>query len=95
MLLLSKFKISGHSMDPYIKDEDKVLASGIFYLFKSPKINDIVAIKHKESFLIKRISKINDNKFFVRGDNEKDSLDSRKFGFISRQDILGKVFYKF
>ena len=42
MLLLSKFKISGHSMEPTFKNGDKILATNIFYLFKSPKVNDIV-----------------------------------------------------
>src|SRR6266496_1965295 len=96
MLLLSKFKIKGHSMEPLLSSQDMVLASIFPYLFKNPRVNDIVVFEDKKrSFLIKRITKIENNMFFVTGDNKADSLDSRNFGEISRSQILGKVVYKF
>jgi len=49
-------------------------------------------------FLIKRITKIDPSadgeKYFVSGDNKKDSMDSRRFGWILIKDIVGKVIYK-
>jgi len=94
MLLLARFRIVGHSMEPQIKTGETILASGIPYWFKTPKINDIVAFEEKGDVLIKRIVRIAGDRYFIQGDNKKDSLDSRKFGFISRKQILGKVFYK-
>ncbi len=93
-MLLSKIRISGHSMEPFLKDNDMVLASGIFYRFINPSINDIVCFKFNNKILIKRITKIQNNKYFVKGDNSKDSLDSDEFGLIKKENILGKVFYK-
>lgn len=94
MLLLSRFTIHGHSMEPTVKNGESVLASGIPYLFSKPKINNIVVFKKEGKAVIKRITKINGDKYFVTGDNEKDSLDSRKLGWIERREIIGKVMYK-
>ncbi len=60
MLLLSKFKISGHSMEPLFLHGDKILTTNIFYLFKSPQINDIVVFKDITNVFVKRITKIID-----------------------------------
>jgi nickel-type superoxide dismutase maturation protease len=96
MLLLSKFKVSGHSMEPFIKNNSLVLTSGVPYLFKNPKINDIVAFKEDKDgiILIKRITKNEKDGYFVQGDNKSDSLDSRQLGRISKRQIIGKVIYK-
>ena len=82
-------------MAPKIKDQDSVLSSGVYYWFSSPKINDIVVVSFNKSILIKRITGIKNGKYFLSGDNKNDSLDSRKFGLVLRNQILGKVFYKF
>jgi nickel-type superoxide dismutase maturation protease len=95
MLLLAKFKVIGHSMQPQIKDCETVLVSSIFYWFKNPQIGDIVAFRSLDKILIKRIINIQSKKYFLVGDNKKDSLDSRKLGLISREKIVGKVFYQF
>lgn len=83
-------------MEPHIKNGDTVLISGIMYFFKNPRINDIVAFKDASGkILVKRITEKQDNGFFIEGDNKSDSLDSRTFGMISKDKILGKVIYKF
>lgn len=93
MILLSFFKISGHSMEPTIRNGRTVLASNLPYFFRKPKIRDIVAIRQKKSgkILIKRIVEANKGKYILRGDNRNDSFDSKRFGEIGRGDILGKV----
>jgi nickel-type superoxide dismutase maturation protease len=93
-MLFAKFKIVGHSMEPLIKNGEIVLVSNIFYLFKNPQIGDIVAFREIEKTLIKRVTQVKGKKYFLEGDNMEDSLDSRKFGLISKKNIIGKVFYK-
>lgn len=93
MIILSRFVIQGHSMEPTIKENQTVIVSAIPYLLRTPKINEVVALKSPidEKILIKRITKMNHKTYFVAGDNQSDSTDSRKFGMIGRDQILGKV----
>ena len=81
-------------MEPAIKNGEKVLATPLFYLFKNPKINDIVVFKFRGEILVKRVVAFGDNKYFVEGDNKKDSLDSKSFGLLTKNQILGKVIIK-
>lgn len=81
-------------MEPNFKDGENFLASGIFYILRAPKEGDRVIVKKQNQYLFKRIIRIENGKYFVAGDNNKDSLDSRKFGWISRKQILAKYFYK-
>ena len=94
MLLLKKFRILGHSMEPAIKYGDFVLVSSIPYYFSPPKEKDIIAFNYKDKILIKRIIKIQDEELYLEGDNKNDSLDSRSFGKVKKSDILGRVIYK-
>jgi signal peptidase I len=85
-------------MEPTIKNGESVLASGIPYLFSKPKVGDIVVFRRGGKVFIKRVVKIDPSsdgdRYFVKGDNEKDSLDSRVFGWIERKDIIGKLIHK-
>lgn len=96
MLLLSRFIVFGHSMTPAIKDKTSVLISGIPYFFSNPKVGEIIVFKEKKTgkAFLKRIQKIKGNKYFVLGDNKRDSLDSNKIGWIQRKDIVGKVIFR-
>ncbi len=83
-------------MYPTITEGSIVFISFIKYLYLCPKIGDIVVIKTDkvdDIILIKRISNIKKNEYYVLGDNLNDSFDSRKFGYIKKHDILGKVLF--
>ncbi len=83
------FRISGHSMEPTIKNGALVLVNqGI----KNPRVGDVVVTRAKnEEFLVKRVKEIRGEEVFLEGDNKTDSLDSRKLGSFKKEDILGKV----
>lgn len=52
-----------------------------------------MAIKVAGKEMIKRIQKIRGNEYFVVGDNKKESTDSRNFGWIKKDQIIGKVIW--
>lgn len=79
-------------MIPSLTPGTTVLVNKIAYLFKDPCIHDLVIVQgDRKKHLVKRISKIKKNKYFVLGDNIKKSIDSRHFGWIEKKDIIGKV----
>ena len=80
-------------MEPKFKDGDMVLVNRLSYFFSKLKHGDVVVLKHRE-YIIKRIKAIDRDKIFVVGDNKDDSADSRKFGWINKKEIVGKVIYR-
>ncbi len=51
--------------------------------------------KIDENILKKIIKKLPDNHYLVIGENKQTSLDSRDYGFIKIDNILGKIIYYF
>lgn len=88
---LGILKVSGRSMFPTLKSGQYVFVSSLPYFFSKPKIGDIVVVAHEDIQLIKRIKKQKDRAFFVAGDNDRESTDSRTFGNVQRNQILAKV----
>lgn len=91
MSFLLRFKLSGHSMQPSLKPGQEILISSIPYLFKSPKVGDIVAFKDGEKFIVKRVKKVIGDRLQLAGDNKNDSKD---FGWIERKKVIGKLIAK-
>ncbi len=95
MQVLSRFLIVGTSMNPTLPHGTYVLTSSLPYLFTAPKRGDVVLARHPQDgkYVVKRISRITESEYFVTGDNEKESTDSRHFGLLKRHAIIGKVVY--
>ena len=78
-------------MSPTLRDGDEV------YFEVIPRanfnINDIVLVRHpfmKKKNLVKRIKNIlPDGSIFIQGDNNFYSTDSKSFGAVSKNNILG------
>ncbi len=90
-----RFRVEDKSMEPAFRAGDFILVNKLAYKFGSPSRGDAIVIKHpveKTKFLLKRISVItNSDKFYVVGDNRNFSQDSRHFGAIEKDSIIGKV----
>lgn len=84
----------GDSLAPEFQQGDFVLVSKIPFLFVPPSPQDVIAF-HQPGYglLIKRIQDINpDGGIQVIGDHP-ESVDSRVFGAIRREDLIGKVIW--
>ena len=93
-MLLTRFKIVGHSMQPTYQENDNVLVSSIPVLFAKPKNGDVVVFEKFNRLYVKRIKSVKEGKYFLVGDNKSDSRDSRRFGEVKREQIKGKVIAK-
>jgi signal peptidase I len=88
-------KVSGNSLTPDYRDGDFVLVSKIPYLFYEIKQGDIIAFRHKEyGTMIKKVEDVAPSvgEIHVIGTHE-NSVDSRRFGPITSDDMLGKVIW--
>ena len=46
-------------------------------------------------FLIKRVLREVEGKYWVEGDNKAESTDSRQWGAIADQEIVGRVLFRY
>lgn len=92
---LVKYQVHGNSMQPQYPDSANILVQKKWFLCKL-RINEVIILKDPRTNerIIKRIKYIKRGRFFVVGDNAIESTDSRTFGLISPQQIIGKVIYK-
>ena len=63
-----------------------------FNWFYNPQIGDVIVVKTLDKLIIKRIQKIEGNKYLLKGDNITDSKD---FGWVLQSQIIGKVILTF
>ena len=99
IIFIIKFRIvsvNGQSMCPTLKDKE------IHLMLNTANINDgdIVIIDTKDSglpadYIIKRFyaDKSTDKYIWVEGDNKDNSVDSRRFGLIDKEKVIGKLIF--
>ena len=94
-----RFRVSGNSMLPLLEPGQEVLINPAAYRQTFPQPGDIIVMIHPhrpQTRLIKRVSAVlDDQRYFVVGDNPLESTDSRTFGPISLEQILGQVTSRF
>ena len=92
--MFRRFKVSGDSMLPTLKNGQQIIAEKISCRFLNPKIGDIIILKNSSNInLVKRITKKDGGNYFIEGDNKEKSTDSKNFGPIQKNDILAKIIY--
>ena len=87
-------RVVGTSMEETLKEGDLITYKKLNPKNIDLEIGDIVVASHPETknkLIIKRIHRIYQNKFDLRGDNSLSSTDSRELGLIELNLIIGKV----
>lgn len=83
-------RVSGQSMEPYVGPGAVVIARGVFLRLKK---YDVVVVRQHGIEKIKRIVQLKDGKMFLVGDNPTKSKDSRHFGWVPVDWVVGKVIW--
>ncbi len=102
LLLIGKrkrFKVVGQSMLPLLQQGEEILINPDAYCKLQPQINDVVLINHPHNTqltIVKRITEVAiDGSYFLAGDNPEASTDSRHWGTVDPEKIIGKVTNRF
>jgi len=92
-----RFVVSGQSMEPSFAAGDKLFVSRLAYKFIKPRVGDVIVINDPRDGrrMVKRILRVENGEYFIKGDNPARSTDSRKFGTIPRSAILGRVLRRY
>lgn len=78
-------------MQPSYKNGDLV----IVWKYGKVRPGNVIVFKKNALTMIKRVQKIENNRYYVRGDNYQESSDSEAFGTIQKSKIIGKVILKY
>ena len=98
MFPFTRFRVEDESMRPALEPGDYVLVNRWAYRFQPPKRGDLVVVRDPEAserFLVKRVSDATGpTEVQLAGDNRIASRDSRAFGPVPLERIVGKVWIR-
>ena len=90
-----RFRVSGSSMTPLLEDGDVVLVDTEAFASKAPAEGDVVLVRHpyrRDVALVKRVASVEDDgRLFLAGDCPAESTDSRSFGTVRADLVVGAV----
>ena len=100
-----RYVVEGPSMEPAFRAGERLLVNRIAYRRRAPRVGDVVVLRDPERpdrYLLKRIAAPatgqpapGQRRFFVLGDNAALSRDSRAFGPVAREQIIGRVWRRY
>ena len=100
MNFLQSVKINGSSMAPTFRSGQRALFIKVRRPSKS-LLGTVVLISRVNSqgvrdfYQVKRVTEYKDGRFYVSGDNTDASTDSREFGWLSGNEIVGRYLIKY
>ena len=86
--------MSGDSMRPAFEPGDRLVVVPVARIV----VGHVVAVRdprRPDRVLVKRVRAVLPEGYDVRGDNEPASTDSRHFGPVRRNDVVGRVVFRY
>ena len=91
-------RVHGTSMLPVLRPGDVILVNESTYRHRAPRHGEVVVARPSSlggRALVKRIvGTPRPDEYFLLGDHPADSLDSRTFGPVTRQELIGRVWLR-
>ncbi len=93
--MLRLLKVKGDSLVPEFREGDFVVTIKIPLLWFNLRAGDIVVFRHPEyGIMIKKVEQFTpDGEYLFVVGTHPNSVDSRRFGPVSRRDLIGKVIW--
>lgn len=98
LLPFGRYRVEGESMAPALSPGERVVVHRRAYRRADPAPGDLVVVRDprdQERLLLKRIDRRDGDAWLVLGDNSGSSTDSRAFGPVGRELIIGKVWFRY
>ena len=86
--------VSGESMQPTLAPGDRLVVVPTARL----RLGQVVALadpRESGRLIVKRIGALREGQVELRGDNPAASTDSRHFGLVRRDQVVGTVLYRY
>ncbi|MDQ2952161.1 MAG: nickel-type superoxide dismutase maturation protease [Chloroflexota bacterium] len=88
--------VSGHSMEPALREGDWLI---VVPPRRRPRGGDVVLVRdprERTRLLLKRVAEVApEGGVVVRGDRDDHSTDSRHFGAIPLDDVIGRAAFRY
>ena len=87
------YVISGPSMRPTLEPGDRVFLDPRAYAKRTPEPGEVVLARHPDQPLeiAKRVSRVDESGVHLVGDNPEQSSDSRSFGPVQVEALIGRI----
>ncbi|MCC6388091.1 MAG: nickel-type superoxide dismutase maturation protease [Dehalococcoidia bacterium] len=94
----TRYCVRGVSMEPAFRDGDFVVVDRAAYRRAAPKAGQVVIAtdpREPARTVVKRAAEVTDTDVTLRGDNAAHSTDSRTYGPIPRDAVIGRVVFRY
>jgi nickel-type superoxide dismutase maturation protease len=92
---LTRVEVTETSMQPTLRPGDRLLV----YRWSRPTPGDLVVVRdpaYAKRLLVKRLAqRTDDGRYVVLADNPNVSRDSREFGPVRREQLIGRVVWRY